>query len=110
MEPAAERDAATVTRAAARGDPSSDFGLVPYMLPDPWLAFGKERGSSPFMLRPDRPCRDRDDHATVRVDDDAQDARPRGAPERIGERPARQLGDRGGLGRHATMMPSRTWH
>jgi hypothetical protein len=74
MEPAPERDAATVPGPTARRDPPRDVGLMAEMLAQPPLALGEERGSSALMLRADRPCRDRDDDASIRVDDDPQHA------------------------------------
>jgi hypothetical protein len=76
------------------------------VLADPWLAFREERSGSPLVLGPDGTSRDRDDDPAFRVDDHPQDTRARRASERVPERAARQLGDRGSLGRHGPMMPS----
>jgi hypothetical protein len=72
MEPATERDAATVPGATTRRDPPRDVRLMAEMLAQPRLALGEERSSSPFVLGSDRPCRDRDDDTSVGMDDDAQ--------------------------------------
>ena len=72
MQSAAERDAAAIPRTTAGCDPSSHLGLLPEVLPEPWLAFSEERGSSPFVVGPHRACRHRHDDAAVRMDDDAQ--------------------------------------
>ena len=100
VETATEEDAATVACAASGGDPADDLGVVAEMLAHPWLPLCEERGSPPFVLGSDRTSRDGDHDPTVGVDDDPQDARPRGPSERVWERAAGQFGDRGGLGRH----------
>lgn len=106
MESATERDGATVPCATAGGDPPRDVGLMAEMLAKPRLALGKERGSSPLVLRPDSPSRDRHHDTSIRMDDDPDHAGTGRPAKRVWEGPTGQLGDRGSLGRHVSMMPS----
>jgi hypothetical protein len=110
MEPATERDAATVPGPTPGGDPPRDVGLMAEMFAEPRLALGEERGSSPLVLRPDRPSRDRHHDPPVRMDDDAQHAGTGRPSKRVWKWSTGQLGDRGSLGCHVSMMPSRTAH
>ena len=104
---AAERDDAPVPGATSRGQLTVDVRLAGKVLAQPRLAFRQERHRPALVLGSDRPRRDRHDDAPIRMDDHAHDARPRRAPQRVRERPARQVGDGGGLPRHERMMPSR---
>src|SRR3954471_1043145 len=110
MQPAMERDPAAVARTAAGRDAPSDVRLAAEVFAQPRFAFGQERHGSTFVLGSDRPRRDRDDDASVGMDDDPQHTSARRPAERVREGASRQLGDRGGLGRHGRMMPSRAGH
>ena len=70
VETATERDAAAIAGTAAGCDPPSDLGLTAEMLAEPGLTLREERGSTTLVLGPDGPGRDRDDDASLGMDDD----------------------------------------
>lgn len=88
MEPATERDTAAVSRTAACGDAPSHLRLTAEVLAEPGLTFREERGGTTLVLGPDGPGRDRDDDASLRVDDDTQHTGTGRPPQGVRERAA----------------------
>ena len=111
VEVAAVAEARAVLEPAPGGEDRPVRGLAREMAAQPRLARGEERHDVALGVAPARPPArgHRHDHAAVRVDDDAQRARPRGAAERVVERAAGEVGDGRGLGRgdHAPRRRSR---
>ena len=86
---------------AARDELGPIARLLGEVPAEPRLALGEERVDVTLRVGPAAPAGGRDghDHATVRVDDDAQAARPRRAAKGVRERATGQARDGRGLGR-----------